>query len=180
MGTTPTINYVTAGQRNTASDRNNIKDYLDFLLNPPGCSVYRTVAGTAVNATWSAGLGMDGEDYDRDGMHDTTTNNSRVVFNTAGRYRVTARLRFASNATGARGMMTRLNAAGDAATGTLMTYTYVSAVNGQDTVLEQNWSRVFSVGDYIEMFAYQTSGGNLAYNPAIRHLGIETLMIGTN
>lgn len=176
----PSISYVTAGARFLASHYNNVKDYLDYLLNPPGVMAYRTVAGSVATATWSNAIGLDLEDYDRDGMHDNTTSNSRIVFQTAGRYRITNRMTFASNATGMRAVECRLNAGGAYAGGTLMTRDTRAAVNGDTTVVECNWSRFFNVGDYIEQFAYQTSGGALSYDTGIRKCMIEAYMVGSN
>lgn len=176
----PTILAAAAGTRFLASHYNGIKTYLEYLLDRPGCSTYRTVAGTIPTATWSAGIGLDAEDYDRDGMHNTATLNSRIVFNTAGRYRVTPRLSFQANGTGIRGMMIRLNAAGDIGTGTFMTQVFSTAVAGQETVLTDAWSRYFNEGDYIEMFGYQTSGGSLGYASGIRKVHLEVLLEGSN
>lgn len=177
----PNISYVTAGTRFLASHYNSVKDYLDYLLNPPGASAYRTVAGSLPTATWSNSIGMDGEDYDRDGIHDTSTNNARMTFTTAGRYRVTARLTFEPNATGFRALEVRLNSGGSQTGGTFMTEaTATGTTASKNTTLEQNWSRYFNAGDYIEMFAYQNSGATLNYVTGIRRTGIEVLMIGTN
>ncbi len=118
----PTLPYVTAGQRATASDRNAVKDYLDYLLNPPAVSAYRSAATATIStASWSNAIGMETEDFDRDGMHDNATSNSRIVFfQTAGRYQVTARMTFEPNATGFRACETRLNANGLYTGGSLM------------------------------------------------------------
>lgn len=176
----PVISYVTAGARLLATYQNSIKDYLDYLLNKPGAQAYRTVAGTIPTGTWSNGIGLDAEDFDRDGMHDPATNNSRMVFQTTGRYRVTARLTFLSNATGYRQLDVWLNSAGTQGAGTFMTRDARAAVNGATTTLECNFTRNFTSGDYIEMFGFQTSGGTLGYDVGIRKVSLETIMEGTN
>jgi hypothetical protein len=175
----PSILAVSAGARFLASHYNGIKDYLDWLLNKPGVQTYRTVAGTLGTATWSNAIGMDGEDYDRDGMHDTVTNNARVFFQTAGRYRVTATLTWASNATGIRGIRVAQNSGGSATGGTELITAWAPAVNGQESRTEVTFSKVFVAGDYIEMFGHQTSGGTLAYATGIRKVAVEATFEGT-
>lgn len=177
----PAISYVTAGARLLATYQNSIKDYLDYLLNPPGCQVYRTVAGSLATATWSAGIGLDAEDFDRDGMHNPVTNNSRVTIQTAGRYRITARHSWAASSTGTRTLMVRLNAAGSDSGGTELFRgtTAGSAVvyTSHDATSTVN----LGSGDYIEYFAWQNSGGSLSYQVGSpRQCSLECILEGTN
>jgi D-serine deaminase-like pyridoxal phosphate-dependent protein len=90
-------------------------------------------------------------------MHDNATNNSRITIRTAGTYEVGGAVRFSANATGARQVAVRLN-------GTTF------LVKNQQSPLASSATDcatpvipyVFSVGDYIELVATQSSGGNLA------------------
>lgn len=107
------------------------------------------------NSTETA-LAFNTEDFDTDVMHDTATNNSRLICKTAGIYIITGQVLWASNATGYRRLRIRLNgstvigASEMGAVGTDVTYQSVPAL----------WD--FSVNDYVELMATQTSGGALA------------------
>lgn len=103
-------------------------------------------------------LTFDSERFDTDGIHSTSSNTSRLTCTKAGKYLIEAAIEYAANATGIRGIGLRLN--GD---------------NAQIIHLQKNpncgageSSGVFSsrtyqlvVGDYVEVVAYQTSGGAL-------------------
>lgn len=74
---------LTAAQLNT-----QLRDNVSFLANPPACRVYHNAAQTLVNNT-PLTVAFNSERYDTNTMHDTSTNNSRITFNTAGLYVVT-------------------------------------------------------------------------------------------
>lgn len=177
----PSIPYVTAGGRALATYINAIVDYLNYLMNKPGCQVYRTVAGTLATATWSGAVGLDAEDYDRDNMHNPSANNSRITIVTPGRYRFTARHSWAANSTGTRTIMMRINSAGSDSGGTELCRgtTAGSAVlyTSQDCTGTAN----LGIGDYVEYFVWQNSGGTLAYQVgAPRQCSLECILEGTN
>lgn len=176
----PSIPYVTAGGRLLATYQNLIKDYLDYLMNKPGCQAYRTVAGTLATGTWSGAVGLDGEDFDRDGMHNPVTSNSRVTFNTAGRYRVTARHSFAANGSGQRLIQVNLNSGGSQAAGTQLANGVSPGTGTGTNTVECNFTDYFGIGDYIEYFVFQNSGGTLSYDPGVRKCSLEVIMEGTN
>lgn len=176
----PSIAYVTAGARLLATYMNSIKDYLDYLMNKPGCQAYRTTAGSIATATWSPAVGLDAEDFDRDGMHNPATNNSRIVFNTAGRYRVTARHSWDANATGFRSIQVRINSAGSDSGGTELARAMYPGSATIYTSGEVHTTGYFDVGDYVEYFVYQNSGTTLNYSPGIRRCSLEVIMEGTN
>lgn len=89
--------------------------------------------------------------------HDTATNNSRLTVLYAGKYLVSGTVRFAANATGARQVRVRLNGA-----------TFIAAVQiptssaGSTTTLNVTALYDMAVNDYVELMAFQTSGGDLA------------------
>ena len=120
-----------------------------------GCSLYKSGSQTISNATRTA-LSFDLEEYDTDAFHDNTTNNSRITIPSgkAGKYLFTATVSMASGAN-EREMTLFKN-------GTLvkiMSQIYASTGGG----FYQNASCVLdlSVGDYVQLYFYQGSGGNL-------------------
>lgn len=167
MGTIPTITTFTAGQELTAAELNNMKDVSDFWALTPRCSCYQGSAQTLSTATGTA-INMDTEIYDivqsgDTASHDTSTNNTRLYCRTAGKYEVAGQVQFNSNATGVRVAMIRLNAAGSYSGGTALVQNTQGALSGGSTSAACIPTEVeLAVGDYIELFGYQTSGGNLA------------------
>lgn len=132
-----------------------VRDNLEFLIAPPLCSAFGTAPQSIPNDTATA-MAAGGENFDTDAMHSTVTNNSRVTFQTAGRYEVGVAVLWASNATGRRAVDLRVNG----------TTTY--NLDGRMTVTTGNsmavtGSRLLTVaaGDYVECMTLQSSGGSL-------------------
>jgi hypothetical protein len=130
-----------------------VKADLDYLANPPIVSVYNSASQNhATTAAWQA-LTFDSEIDDTNGMHSTVTNTSRFTVVTAGLYIVSA---FA-----ARGVGIRKN--GTLATGPTHGASLVpttGAAVGTATGICRPVRLI--VGDWIELVAYQSSGGILA------------------
>lgn len=151
------------GDEFTASWQNTyIKANLDFLATPP--SVRATASSTTAIATgtWSL-IAFDAETWDwaTTAMHDNSTNNSRLVAPVAGKYQVTAHTTWTANATGSRVIQIRKNAAGNVASGTQLSQSLYAASASQ---LDYQVTDTFDLAanDYIEIWRYQNSGGNLA------------------
>lgn len=87
--TYPDIGTFTSGQILTAATMNDVATNLDNFRSKPMCKVKRSVdlSYTSTNA-----IAWDAEDWDTDGMHDNSTNNSRIVVQTAGLYCVRANI----------------------------------------------------------------------------------------
>jgi len=106
------------------------------------------------NATNTA-LTFNTESFDNDAIHGTT-NTSRLTAKTAGIYSIMGGGAFASNATGARSLGIRLNGA-----------TYIASVSvpsaGATVYTNLTVSAMFylNANEYVEITAYQSSGGNL-------------------
>lgn len=121
----------------------------------PACRAYHNASQSVANNTLTA-LALNQERYDTDEIHDPAANNSRLVCKTAGLYAVIGHAVFAAHATGYRQLSIRLNGA-----------TYISpqnnlSVGGADaTNLTAQTQYFLNVNDYVELIAYQTSGGAL-------------------
>jgi len=97
----------------------------------------------------------DSESYDTDNMHDTVINNSRITFNTAGKYSILAQSEWGINSGGFRFMDIMKNGVDSIA----------RVRDLADNAAEHNLAFVgeFEVGDYIELQVFQDSGGNLDF-----------------
>ncbi len=120
-----------------------------------GASVYRSSTQTHNNTGNWVTVAFGDEYWDTDSIHDNATNNTRLTCKTAGVYEIAACLRFAANSTGERGL--RFVAGGATAIGWVM----VPTAPTQPAVLNLVWRHSMAVNDYVELQAYQNSGGNL-------------------
>src|SRR4029077_8017961 len=126
--------------------------------NVPACSLYRTTAQSIANATPTA-MAFDNERFDTDNIHDNVTNNSRLTCRTAGKYLITGFIPYGGNATGIRQCNIVLNGGG----GIYLSLSGQTALTAADNCyLSTSAIADLIVGDYVELQAYQSSGGALA------------------
>jgi hypothetical protein len=176
----PTIPYVrqtwTDGVSQYTAARGAVQENGIFEVSyAPAVRVYHNAAQSITSATPTA-LAFNSERFDQAGnaadtMHDNVTNNSRLTCRYAGVYQITGNASFAANATGYRQLEIKLNntttiessidmtASGTVASRILCTTLYSLAVN-----------------DYVELIAYQTSGGGLNVD-VIGNLSPEFMMV---
>jgi hypothetical protein len=124
------------------------------------CRVYNSAAISVANATHQA-LTFDAERVDLAGMHSITTNPSRITALAAGLYLIGGSLQFANHATGIRQISLRLNGVTFIAS-----HKSQALAGGVDHALTLSTLYELAVNDYIELMAYQTSGGALNVNAA--------------
>ncbi len=175
MTTVPVMRTWTAGELVTAAFMNsNIRDAGNFLLARPLFIGRASAAQSIANGVWT-GILLDTEDIDRDNIHSTVTNTSRVVPATPGYHFFSYTVNFVSNATNARGSRIRVNGADSAITGcgrVVMT----GSAGGADTALTGSGITYLNgTTDYAELIAYQNSG--VALNTAILGEGVPRLQV---
>jgi len=121
-----------------------------------GCGLSQSGAQSISNTT-QTDLTFDTEAFDTDAYHSTSSNTARITIPTGkgGYFLVTARVSYASNSTGTRGLWLRKN-------GTEVATSFTQPVStGDITTVQINQVMALAVGDYITMNAYQGSGGAL-------------------
>lgn len=106
-----------------------------------------TTSGAIDTVTWS-------EEYDIGGMHSTVTNTDRVTIQKDGYYLAIAQLAFDSSGTGVRIVYIRVNGA-ERASVTLNAR--ASGTHRHQAV----YAAPLEAGDYLQVYEYQNSGGNL-------------------
>ena len=119
------------------------------------CRAYNNANISINNATTTA-ITLNSERWDTDTMHSTSSNTSRLTATTAGLYVITASVDFAANATGVRSAQLQVNGATVIALSTI-----ASAGAGNDTVISLATTYYLNATDYVEMLAFQNSGGAL-------------------
>jgi hypothetical protein len=144
----------TVGEVLTAANLNtHLRDNVSYLANPPKCRVYNSANESIPNSTDTA-LTFDTERFDTDTMHSTVSNTGRITFTTAGTYLVGGHVVFNSSATGIRKLFIRMGGTTPLATVELVPSSSFPAFS-IDTLYP------FTAGQYVELIAYQTSGGAL-------------------
>ena len=145
----------TGGTATAALWNTSVRDNINFLVDPPMCQAQRASNQTITSAS-STAIAMTGDVFDTDTMHDPTTNNTRITCNTAGVYLFTGTIQFDANSSGVRYLQLWLNGTTDIAD---VGSTSTSATNLTKLSIAFPWQ--MAVNDYMEMRAYQTSGGGL-------------------
>jgi hypothetical protein len=127
---------------------------INNLIVPAACSVRKS--GTqSIPHDSSTAVTFDVEDFDTDTMHDNAVNQSRITINTAGIYIISGLVGFAPTAGGGvREASIRKNGAS----------TYLSLAKYVALTSTENFVQVavianLAVNDYVELYAYQSSGG---------------------
>jgi hypothetical protein len=155
----------TTGELATAAMLNqDVRDNVAWLANPPACRVHNGSTSQTHNttATWQA-LTFNAENYDTALLHDTSTNTSRITIpaGAGGLYEFKGTVQFAANATGERIIGFRVNGSGG--TGPGYTGGHLGPASASFVAILHYVDQIKLVaGDYVELVAYQTSGGSLA------------------
>lgn len=108
--------------------------------------------------TWIV-LALNSERWDTADQHDLAVNNSRLTCKSAGKYFVFGNVQFAANAVGSRGLQIIKNAVGGI--GTAYALEFIGTNPASTTSICIMTVMDLEVGDYVELQAYQDSGGNL-------------------
>lgn len=128
-----------------------------FLTTVPLAVVSQATTQSFTSGT-AAALTYDSTQLDTDGMHSNVTNNSRLTCQVAGWYFVKAGAVWAANATGARVIQIYKN-------GVAWTYSWNTSLAVEsfyDSGNETSALVQLAVGDYVEAWAQEHSGGALS------------------
>ncbi len=141
-----------------------------------GAMAYKTFgSGTqTLSNTTNTAITFNDEEFDTDGFHSTATNTSRMTIPSgkAGKYLVIGRGTFADNSTGTRMVNIYKNGSLYVQTTSVPQATYGF---GHEVVGVVN----LAVSDYVELFSWQSSGGNLAtQNGGIYYDSLTIVFLG--
>lgn len=123
----------------------------------PGSAPYARVYNSASISLTTAiltTLTFNSERDDTEAIHDTSTNTSRLTCQTAGTYLISGNVRFATNTSGRRMVQIQLNGT------TVIGFQSVPPTDAQTNILATTLYKL-AAGDYVELIAYQSSGGAL-------------------
>ena len=128
-----------------------------IATDSPVCRAYSSVAFSHTSSGSALAVTLDSERFDNAAIHSTSTNTSRLTIPTGagGKYLFGGTVEFAPNATGLRAVSGRVNGA------TYVTsQSFPAAASATTGSICSVYS--FAAADYIEMMAFQSSGGTLA------------------
>lgn len=134
----------------------NWSDNLMFLLNKPLCVVTQVTSQSIPTAVGTA-IAFDTTTTDTYDAHSNTVNNTRMVAQVPGWYKITGQAMFAPNGNGARQVMLAVN-------GTLVlpSMTGVGTSGLINLSIQCDYEVYLNAGDYVEVQAWQSSGGSLS------------------
>lgn len=124
-----------------------------------GARVYHSASQVIPHIAMTT-LAFNSERWDTDTIHDLVINNSRLTCKTAGKYLISASVEWAPNAVGYRQLVLFLNGGINIA----MVNPNANAIATTRITISTVYN--LAINDYVEVLAYQTSGGNLNINPA--------------
>lgn len=139
-------------------DNKLITTLIPWIADRFGTGIYARVfnnAAITLTTGVAAALTFNSETYDTASLHDMGANTSRLTAPRTANYHIWGNVEFASNAVGVREVYILRNG-----TDTLAVH-LENAVNGAVTVLPICTDFQLTVGDYVELWALQNSGGNL-------------------
>lgn len=153
MAVIPTLLAFVAGEKVTATKLTaQTKTAIErSVYYKPFCSL-SMIGAQSIGSSSSTLVNLDTIDEDTDAMADLSAH--RIIIKTAGLYRITAQVSFATNATGARGALVNRNGA------TITSAT--STVSGDNARCNASRTIRLAVNDLITVNGWQTSGGSLA------------------
>ncbi len=126
-----------------------------------GCSLYKSAVQSIANDS-STTITWDLENYNTDSLHSTVTNTSRITIPSGknGKWLFTGCMAFASNGTKVRRANLTVNGTTSYAP---IAQQATVATDGDSTHGTFAWPLNLVAGDYVEMSAYQNSGGSLNF-----------------
>lgn len=148
----------TTGQIIPASWGDIVRDDLEYLArNKPHARVYNSAAISLPTGAVTA-LTFNSERYDIGACHSTSSNTSRLTVPSgeAGKYLIGATVGFAANPTGYRAILLQVNGVT-----TIAQQDAISLGAGSAMYLSICTENALAAGDYVELKAFQNSGGNL-------------------
>jgi hypothetical protein len=131
-------------------------------LQQPGCRLYHSADQSIPNDSPTI-VAFDSEQWDRGDLHSTVTNNSRITINQTGKWAIGGNVVYAANNNGRRMMLLQIDGTTYSAAQGSAPFT---SGGGVGTVTSNYPISIadqidLTSGQYVELVAYQTSGGSL-------------------
>lgn len=152
-----------------AAHLNIIRDNMNYLYGA-NARVYNSTDISLTTSTTTL-FTFNSERQDTGSFHSTSSNTGRLTVTTAGMYLIGFTGVFASNATGFREIWFQVNGA------TRIADLGMPAISGLSNRMSLVTLYQMAAADYVEVYGYQTSGGNLAMS-ALGNYSPEFWIVG--
>ena len=135
-----------------------------------GVKVTKSADQTIASAT-EAQITWNQEEFDTNGFHDNSTNNSRLTVPTGqgGYYKIYAEMQWQTSTTVARRIIAVYLNGAVTQIGTFET----SSINFPSCIV--SFTQNLSAGDYIQLYAYNGTAGNLDFRSSLAFFGMEKI-----
>lgn len=154
-----------------------IRDVVNFLKARPHAVLRRTTSQSIANS-FGESVQWTSEDLDTDNGHSTVTNMQRYTVQSEGIYYLTAIVPFTGNASGRRDAYFRLNGDINRRWGQMTLYPGSAGASAELCVAIAAHMKLV-VGDFVEVIAFQTSGGALNVVSSNQDPRFEILWVST-
>ena len=155
-----TIHNPVTGTVAPAAWGDQIRDNLEFLVDPPACSV-TDLTGTSVPSNTLTVLGGTGtENFDNDAMHSDVTNRGRITIQTPGRYLFLATIAYTSH-TGADTAFIRVSLRVNGTTSYAGMIVKGQAAATSEVKIQATRALPLVAGDYVEITTLHTLVGTV-------------------
>lgn len=151
-----TIHDPSAGDDIPAAWGDQVNTNQQAMANKATACAYPSAAQSLTTSV-EAAIALNSERWDNAAIHDTVTNNSRMTVPTgwAGVWTIEAWGEWAANVTGRRYLRLKVNGT----TTVAIQQVNVTSAGFADITISKSWK--LAVGDYVEVLAFQDSGGAL-------------------
>jgi hypothetical protein len=173
----PSTHTFTDGIATSTEANAYLRDPINFQAAPPMAQLRQNAAQSFTTGVYTA-LTFELEDLDTNvagtPQHDLVTNNSRFTAVYSGWYLCSGGIGWVANATGRRGSSWRVNGVSLTFDTIIPTTAALSAAYPVRTMFA-----FLNVGDYVELFGYQDSGGALNTNSSTNGSHMSVLRVST-
>ena len=163
-----TIPTVSTGDVYTATAHNNIVTNVNNTRVPPMCRLFNSA--TLTPYTTNTAITWNSESYDTDDMHSTSANTSRITFQTAGVYLLTATIRTDATTITQGNIYCRPNGGA-----TQIGQNVISPASNTAIGQVSSFMYSFAAGDYIEWISAYVGTGTASINV---NSHVEALWLG--
>ena len=157
MATVPVPHQFAVGEVATADNINTYFSGISFLENVPVCRVYAS-STQSIGTSAITAINFQATQIDTYNGHSNSVNNSRYTFQVAGIYLVSGVVSWQANGSGIRASQIQVNAS--PFPGGQITQAPIAGSNVE--VPSTTLIVPANVGDFVELYATQTSGGSLS------------------
>jgi len=142
------------------TDLASVSSRVTTLETPIAAKVTRQLSDQTIPTGTDTRVQWDTEVFDYGNMVNLSSNNTRIYAPVKGLYAITAGIMWAANSTGLRAIKLGTDS-------TNFSATFSVPLSGTPTIIQANGRVILNAGEYIQVWARQTSGANLNISASV-------------